>query len=60
MSESARKHFVEAYDERLRTIIKTRQSKRPVSYRRLIRMELYKLEKHFLGEHEYEAFVAQW
>ena len=60
MSESARKHFVEAYDERLRTIIKTRQGKRPVSYRRLIRMELYKLEKHFLGERNYQAFVAQW
>ena len=60
MSEKARKEFVEAYDERLRAVIKHRQSKRPVSYRRLIRMELYKLEKHFMGETDYKPFIAQW
>lgn len=60
MSDTARKKFVEAYDERLRAVIKHRQSKRLVSYRRLIRMELYKLEKHFMGEGDYQPFVAQW
>ncbi|MBC7347443.1 MAG: hypothetical protein H5U00_08325 [Clostridia bacterium] len=27
-----------------------------MSYRRLIRLELYKLEKHLLGDQEYEPF----
>ena len=28
--------------------------------RRLIRMELYKIEKHLMGESEYKPFVARW
>jgi len=26
----------------------------------LIRLELYKLEKHFMGEEMYRPFVAEW
>ncbi len=60
MDEKARKVFVEQYDERLRAIIYHRKSRRNVSYRRLIRMELYKLEKHFINDETYEPFIAQW
>lgn len=60
MSEKARKTFVEGFDERLRQVIRQRKIRRMVSYRRLIRMEVYKLEKHFLGDQPYEPFVAQW
>ncbi|WP_028962586.1 type I-B CRISPR-associated endonuclease Cas1b [Sulfobacillus thermosulfidooxidans] len=60
MSEKARKTFVEGFDERLRQVIRQRKIRRMVSYRRLIRMEIYKLEKHFLGDERYEPFVAQW
>jgi CRISP-associated protein Cas1 len=31
-----------------------------VSYRRLIRLELYKLQKHLLGEKLYEPYAAKW
>jgi len=60
MKEKARKCFVENLDEKLKTTIKHREIGRPVSYRRLIRLELYKLEKHLMGEKEYQAFVARW
>lgn len=60
MKEKAKKCFVENLDEKLKTTIKHRDIGRPVSYRRLIRLELYKLEKHLMGEKEYQAFVARW
>ena len=46
--------------QKLQTTVKHRVLGRSVSYRRLIRMELYKLEKHLLGEKEYTPFVALW
>ena len=60
LKENARKRFVEKWEERLQTTVKHYRIKREVSYRRLIRMELYKLEKHFLGEEEYKPFVSEW
>jgi len=60
LKESARKKFVEEFDKRLSTTIKHRELGREVSYRRLIRMELYKLEKHLMGEVEYIPFVSRW
>lgn len=60
LKENAKKAFIEELDGKLSTTIKHRGIGRPVSYRRLIRLELYKLEKHMLGEKEYEPFVAQW
>ncbi|MHB1421126.1 MAG: type I-B CRISPR-associated endonuclease Cas1b [Bacillota bacterium] len=60
MKENARKCFVEELDTKLKTTINHRDIGRPVSYRRLIRLELYKLEKHMMGEKEYQSFVARW
>ncbi len=60
ISEKARKVFVEQFDERLRQVIRHRKIRKMVSYRRLIRLELYKLEKHLLGDEIYDPFVAQW
>jgi CRISPR-associated protein Cas1 len=31
-----------------------------VSYRRLIRLELYKLEKQLIEEEEYQPYIFQW
>ncbi|MEM3772024.1 MAG: subtype I-B CRISPR-associated endonuclease Cas1, partial [Candidatus Micrarchaeia archaeon] len=33
---------------------------RSVSYRTLIRLELYKIEKHIIGEKEYSPFISEW
>ena len=60
LKEDGRKIFVEEMENRLNTTIRHRSVGREVSYRRLIRLELYKLEKHLMGEKEYEPFVAQW
>lgn len=60
IKDRAKKLFVEELDNKLKTTIKHRDIGREVSYRRLIRIELYKLEKHLMGEKEYEPFVARW
>lgn len=60
LKDNARRTFIEQLEEKFQTTIKYRDIGRPVSYRRLIRLELYKLEKHLLGEKEYEPFVATW
>lgn len=60
MKEKAKKAFVQELDAKLNSTIKHRDIGRSVSYRRLIRLELYKLEKHLMDEKVYEPFVAQW
>lgn len=60
LKDTGRKTFVAEIMQKLQTTVKYRGLGRPVSYRRLIRMELYKLEKYLLGEKEYTPFVASW
>lgn len=60
LKENGKKRIVEEYDKRLRTTIQHRKLGRKVSYRQLIRMEAYKLEKHLLGQADYEPFVSLW
>jgi CRISP-associated protein Cas1 len=60
LKPSARKVFVQEFEAKLTTTIEHRKLKRKVSYRRLIRLECYKLIKHILGETEYEPFKIWW
>ena len=60
LTESGRKIFVQAYDERMKTTIKHRSLGRNVSYRRSIRLEAYKLVKHVTGIKPYKAFRMWW
>lgn len=60
LKEDARKTFVKEFENRLASTIKHRDLGRNVSYRRLIRMELYKLEKHIIGEKQYTPFISRW
>jgi len=60
MNEKGRRKFLEQLEEHSTQTIKHKKLNRNVSYRRLIRMELYKLEKHFLEEEEYNPFVMDW
>jgi len=60
LKEKGRKLFIQEFDDKLKTTIKHRDLGRNVSYRRLIRMELYKLEKHLMGEKEYIPYVSRW
>ncbi len=47
-------------EERLKQTIKHSDLKKNASYRRLIRLELYKLEKHLMDEELYKPFVMDW
>lgn len=60
LNESGRKKFVSDYNEKLDTIIKHDKLETTVSYRRIIRMELYKLQKHITNDEKYVPFVARW
>lgn len=60
LNEKAKKVILQDYDDSLRKTIRHRELKRDVSYRRLIRLELYKLVKHITGEKEYESFKIWW
>jgi len=60
LDESGRRAFVERFEERLKTTINHSKIGKQVSYRRLIRLELYKLEKHLMGEENYTPFGAEW
>ena len=60
LKDEGRKIFIQEMDDRLKRTIDYKKLGRKVSYRRLIRMELYKLEKHLIGEQEYEPFVSMW
>lgn len=60
MNDKGRDVFVKEWENRLKTTIKHRELGREVSYRRLIRMELYKLEKHLMAEKDFEPFFSRW
>lgn len=60
LKESGRKVFIEKLEEKLKTTVNYKKIGREVSYRRLIRLELYKLEKHLIGDEEYEPLVSEW
>jgi len=60
IKEKGRRKFVDELDKRLKATIKHRNTGREASYRRLLRLELYKIEKHLMGEDVYEPFIAQW
>lgn len=60
LKPGSRKIVVREFEEKMTTTIEHRKLKRKVSYRRLIRLECYKLIKHILGEQEYEPFKIWW
>lgn len=60
LNEKGRRTFVQEYQDKLETTINHKKLGREVSYRTLIRLELYKLEKHIIGDEEYQPYEAAW
>lgn len=60
LSESGRKTFIKEWDKRLQTTLQHRHLGKSVSYRRMVRLELYKLQKHILGEKQYVPYQSLW
>ena len=60
MKDSVAKKIMEALDTRLKTSIKHRTLNREVSYQHLMRLEVYKIIKHLMGDEKYKAFRIWW
>lgn len=60
MKEQGKKKFVAAIEQRMCETIKHRTLNRSVSYKHLIKLECYKLQKHILGMEKYEPFKMWW
>ncbi|HQD51115.1 MAG TPA: type I-B CRISPR-associated endonuclease Cas1b [Defluviitaleaceae bacterium] len=60
LKENARRLILQEYDDKLKTTIRHRSLNKNVTYRYLIRLEMYKIVKHLLGEKTYEGFRIWW
>lgn len=60
LNEEGRKKFIEEFDKMLEETILHRGLKRKIKYKNLIRLELYKLIKHLLGEKKYKPLKVWW
>lgn len=60
LKTNGRKCLVREFDNKMTTTIKHRKLGREVSYRRIIRLECYKLIKHLIGDSDYEPFKIWW
>lgn len=60
LNEKGRKYFVQEFNAKLDTVISHPGLSTTVSYRRIIRMELYKLQKLITEKKEYKPFIARW
>jgi len=60
LTEEGKKIFVREYDNKLSTTVRHRKLNRNVSYRGFIRLECYKLIKHFIGDEKYKSLKVWW
>lgn len=60
LKDSGKKKFITAFENKLSETIKHRTLKRSVSYKHLIKLECYKLQKHILNIEEYKPFKMWW
>lgn len=60
LNDEGKKKFISAWEEKLSQTVKHRTLKRNTSYRYLIRLECYKLIKHFIGDEIYKPLKAWW
>ncbi|WP_041468337.1 type I-B CRISPR-associated endonuclease Cas1b [Geobacillus sp. C56-T3] len=60
LNEEGKKKFIIEWENKLATSIQHRKLKRKVSYRHFIRLECYKLIKHFIGDELYKPLKAWW
>ena len=60
LKSNGKKTFVQAFEERLEETIAHRTLNRSVSYKHLIKLECYKIQKHLLEIEEYKPFKMWW
>ncbi len=60
LKSNGKKIFVQAFEDRLEETIAHRTLNRSVSYKHLIKLECYKMQKHLLEIEEYKPFKMWW
>lgn len=60
LNEKGKELVIREFEERLKSTIQHKGLGRHVSYRQLIRLELYKLERHLMNDQEYRPFISSW
>ncbi|WP_456455038.1 type I-B CRISPR-associated endonuclease Cas1b [Thermovibrio sp.] len=60
LNKEGKEKFIRAFEEKLSSTIKHRKLGKKVSFRRLIRLECYKLIKHLIGDETYTPFIMWW
>ncbi|WAM33735.1 type I-B CRISPR-associated endonuclease Cas1b [Caldicellulosiruptor morganii] len=60
LNQEGRKIFIKELQNKLETTVRHRQLNRNVSYKGYIRLECYKLIKHFIGDSVYSPLKAWW
>lgn len=60
MTEQGRKIFISEFEKMLNNTILHRNLKRKIKYKGLVRLDLYKLIKHILGERSYIPMKVWW
>lgn len=60
LKPKAKKIFIEAFESRLQETVMHRALQKNVSYKHLIKLECYKLQKHLLGMQDYKPFKMWW
>lgn len=60
LNDKGKQIFISEYQKKLETTIMHQTLNKKVSYKYLIRLEGYKLIKHFLNDKQYESFKMWW
>ncbi len=60
LKENGKKKFIQSFENRLTETIMHRSLNKKVSYKHLIKLEAYKLQKHLLGIEEYKPLKIWW
>ncbi len=60
LKERGKKKFIEEYEQRMQETIKHRTLNRNVSYKHLVKLECYKLQKHLLDIEMYKPLKMYW
>ena len=60
LKDNAKKEFIREITDKLNTTVSLPNIEHRVSYRGLIRMEAYKVQKYLTEDEEYKPFVMRW
>jgi CRISPR-associated protein Cas1 len=60
LKDAGKKRFIQSFEGRLEETIKHRSLNRSVSYKHLLKLECYKLQKQLLKIEDYKAFKMYW